>query len=265
MIQPGDLVQLVSPKGKRYLRVAGAEDELHTHDGKLDLKSICDLDYGQCIRTHLDREYRLFKPTLYELVKKIERQTQIIYPKDIGYILFKLSIGPGARVVEAGCGSGSLTLALAWFVGPQGKVVSLERRPEFAGLCAKNLSKVGLLDRVDIREQDVEQGFGQPEADAVFIDLRTPWDYLDQIAAGVKNGHPVGFLLPTMNQVTALLQAMQDTAFTETEVVEILVRHYKPVPDRFRPQDRMVAHTGYLIFAKVYKPAPTSASGPVEA
>lgn len=254
MILPGDLVQLVSPKGKRYLRVAGAESELHTHDGKLDLKSICDLDYGQCIRTHLDREYRLFKPTLYELVKKIDRQTQIIYPKDIGYILFKLSIGPGVRVIEAGCGSGSLTLALAWFVGPQGQVVSLERRPEFARLCAKNLSRVGLLDRVEIREQDLGDGLNIPEADAVFIDVRTPWGYLDHIAAGVKNGHPVGFLLPTVNQVTTLLAAMQDTVFTEAEVVEILVRHYKPVPERFRPEDRMVAHTGYLIFTKVYKP-----------
>lgn len=254
MIQPGDLVSLVSPKGKRYLLVAGADSELHTHDGKLDLKSICELDYGQCIRTHLEREYRLFKPTLYELVKKIERQTQIIYPKDIGYILFRLNIGPGVRVVEAGSGSGSLTLALAWFVGPEGKVISLERRPEFARLCAKNLSKVGLLDRVQIREQDLSQGFGSSEADAVFIDVRTPWDYLEQIAAGVKNGHPVGFLLPTVNQVTALLSAMQDTAaFIEPEVVEILVRHYKPVADRFRPQDRMVAHTGYLIFSKVYK------------
>lgn len=254
MIHPGDLVQLVSPKGKRYLRVAGADSELHTHDGKLDLNSICDLDYGQCIRTHLDKEYRLFKPTLYELVKKIDRQTQIIYPKDIGYILFKLSIGPGARVLEAGCGSGSLTLALAWFVGPQGRVITMERRPEFARLCAKNLSKVGLRDRVDILDQDLSQGFGVPEAEAVFIDVRTPWDYLEQIAAGIKNGHPVGFLLPTVNQVTTLLGAMQGSAFTETEVVEILVRHYKPVADRFRPEDRMVAHTGFLIFSKVYKP-----------
>ena len=256
MIYPGDLVQLVSPKGKRYLRVAGADSELHTHDGKLDLKSICDLDYGQCIRTHLDKEYRLFKPTLFELLKKIDRQTQIIYPKDIGYILLKLSVGPGARILEAGCGSGSLTLALAWFVGPQGRVISMERRPEFARLCAKNLSKIGLQDRVDILEQDLSQGWEPPEADAVFIDVRTPWDYLDHIAAGVKNGHPVGFLLPTVNQVTTLLEAMRDSAFAETEVMELLVRHYKPVPDRFRPEDRMVAHTGFLIFSKVYKPTP---------
>jgi tRNA (adenine57-N1/adenine58-N1)-methyltransferase len=254
MIHPGDLVQLVSPKGKHYLRVAGADSELHTHDGKLDLKSICDLDYGQCIRTHLDKEYRLFKPTLYELIKKIDRQTQIIYPKDIGYILFKLSIGPGVRVLEAGCGSGSLTMALAWFVGAKGQVISLERRPEFVRLCTKNLSKVGLLDRVEIREQDLGQADDLPEADAVFIDVRTPWDYLEQIAFRVKNGHPVGFLLPTVNQVTTLLTAMEGTVFTEPEVVEILVRHYKPVADRFRPQDRMVAHTGYLIFSKAYKP-----------
>jgi tRNA (adenine57-N1/adenine58-N1)-methyltransferase len=250
MIKPGELIQLVSAKGKRYLRVLDPEAELHTHEGKIELKRICELEYGQSIESHLGRKYRIIKPTIYDLIKNIERRTQIIYPKEIGYILLKLGIGPGSRVIEAGSGSGSLTTALAWYVGSEGRVHSFERREEFVQLCARNLTRVGLGDRVELVQKDITQGFGLTDADAVFIDIRTPWDVLSQVADAVKGGGPVGFLLPTMNQVSSLLAAMEGMPFSDQEVVEILLRRYKPVPDRMRPEDRMVAHTGYLVFAR---------------
>ncbi len=253
MIHSGELIQLVSPKGKRYLRVFDPDQELHTHDGKLILREICELNYGDCITSHLGKSYTILKPSLYDLLKNIKRKTQVIYPKDIGYILLKLSIGPGATVIEAGCGSGALTMALAWFVGQEGRVHSFERRPEFQALCADNLARVKLLERVVFHVRDIEDGFAVGEADAVFIDVRTPWEYLDQILDGIKNGHPVGFLLPTMNQVSLLLAGLEQKPFAELEVLEIFLRKYKPVPERLRPEDRMVAHTGYLVFARARK------------
>lgn len=253
MITPGELIQLVSPKGKRYLRIFDPNAELHTHDGKLSLGEISSLNYGDCIISHLGKRYTILKPSLYDLLKNIKRKTQVIYPKEIGYILLKLSVAPGATVIEAGCGSGALTMALAWFVGQEGQVHSFERRPEFQALCASNLDRVKLLERVTFHTQDIQDGFAVGEADAVFIDVRTPWEYLDQVLGGIKNGHPVGFLLPTMNQVSLLLAALEQKPFTDLEVLEIFLRKYKAVPERLRPEDRMVAHTGFLVFARARK------------
>ncbi len=255
MIRPGELIQLVSPQGKRFLRLLDPEEALHTHDGRILMEDVCQADFGQTVSSHLGRKYRILKPTLHELLKNVERRTQVIYPKDIGYILLKLSIAPGGSVLEAGSGSGSLALAFAWYVGPSGTVHTFERRSEFSSLCAKNLDRVGMLDRVIQYERDIDEGFGLEDIPAGFIDVRTPWEYLDQLAASLRNGSPAGFLLPTMNQVEKLLRAMETSVFTDTEVVEILLRRYKPVPDRLRPEDRMVAHTGYLVFATVHKEA----------
>ncbi|HMB31250.1 MAG TPA: tRNA (adenine-N1)-methyltransferase [Desulfohalobiaceae bacterium] len=250
MISDGDLVYLVSPKGKRFLRVIDPDLVLHTHDGKLALRDVCEADYGYQITTHLGISYRILKPTVYDLLKNIERRTQIIYPKDIGYILLKLGIGPGSKVIEAGSGSGSLTMALAWFAGSKGKVFTYESREEFYNLCQKNLSRVGFGQNVVAHQRDISDGFGIKNADTCFLDVRTPWDYLTQVRQSVQNGSPVGFLVPTVNQVQDLLEGLENNYFYEQEIIEILIRKYKPVPERLRPDDKMVAHTGYLIFAR---------------
>mgnify|MGYP006284569595 CR=1 FL=1 len=250
MIHPGELVQLVSPKGKRYLRVFDPQETLNTHDGQLQMALVGETGYGHCVKTHIGRSYRIVKPTLYDLLKNIKRKTQIIYPKEIGYILLKLGVGPGSRIIEAGSGSGSLSIALSWYVADHGKVYTYERRPEFFALCAENLAQVGLTHRVEQFEQNISEGFLQTDVDALFLDVRTPWDYLQQAAAALRVGAPIGFLLPTTNQVSELLWALEQASFADTEVLEIMLRRYKPVPDRLRPDDRMVAHTGFLVFAR---------------
>lgn len=251
MIHPGTVVMLVSPKGKRYFKTYVPGDTLNTHDGTLPMDEAARVGFGGRVSTHLDRSYTILRPTLYDLVKSIKRKTQIMYPKEIGYIALKLGIGPGCRVVEAGCGSGGLTTSLAWFVGDTGKVYTYERREEFYKLCRENLDKVGLLHRVEQRNHDIAEGFLQTDADALFLDVRTPWDYLDQAAAALTPGSPIGFLLPTTNQVQDLLAAMEGGPFGQCEVLEILVRKYKASAERLRPDDRMVAHTGFLVFARL--------------
>ena len=261
-MKQGDLILLVSPKGKRYLRRFDPAVTLHTQEGVIRFAEVGQADCGGAVTTHLGHVFRVLRPTTYDLIKGVKRSTQIMYPKEIGYVLLKLGIGPGIRVVEAGSGSGGLTLALAWHVGETGRVYTFERRPEFYTLSGENLAAVGLGAQVCRYNHDIAEGFmapgvipGDPAtdpsgADALFLDVRTPWDHLEAAAAVVRPGAPVGFLLPTTNQISELLAALEDSPFEDVEVLEILVRRYKPVPERLRPEDRMVAHTGFLVFAR---------------
>lgn len=250
MIEPGQLILLISHKGKRYLRKLEAGGEVHTHDGKLLMDEVAEAGYGQYVKTHLGKLYLVLKPTLHDLIKGVKRQTQIMYPKEIGYLMMKLGIGPGSTVIESGTGSGGLTTALAWFVGDTGKVITYERRADFYKLAGKNLERVGLAHRVEQVNRNIEDGFLHSGADALFLDVRTPWEYLPSIPSAVIPGAMCGFLLPTVNQVSDLLRGLEDGPFAEMEVLEILIRRWKPVADRLRPDDRMVAHTGFLVFAR---------------
>jgi len=254
MPKPGQLVLLVSPRGKRYLRVFEEGGSLHTGDGILDYARVAEAGFGGLAHTHLGKAFRVVRPALYDLVKGVKRQTQIIYPKEIGYILLKLGIGPGRSIIEAGSGSGSLTVAMSWVAGETGRIYTYERRPEFFKLCRSNLTRCGVGDNVEQFNHDIADGFLQTGADALFLDVREPWLYLEQAAAAVAPGAPLGFLVPTVNQVSDLVAGLEKGPFTDIEVLEIFLRRYKPVPDRLRPEDRMVAHTGFLIFCREQKP-----------
>lgn len=258
MIEAGQLVLVISPKGKRYMHALDPAKEIHTHDGRILMSDIAEAGFGGIVRSHLGHPYRILKPTVYELIKGVKRQTQIMYPKEIGYLLLKLGVTPGSRIIECGTGSGGLTLALATYVGDTGKVYTYERREEFYKNAAKNLARVGLAHRVEQHLCDIEEtGFQQTGADALFLDVRVPQDVLHHIQPAVRPGAMCGFLLPTCNQVSDLLRGLEQGPFTELEALEILVRRYKTVPDRLRPEDRMVAHTGFLVFARCMEnPAP---------
>ncbi len=252
MLEPGQLVMLLNAKDKRYFVTAQEGQVMHTNEGLLHLDEVRAAGWGQQVMTHKGYPFTVMRPTLYDLVKSVKRRTQIIYPKEIGYIVMKLGIGPGCRIVEAGCGSGGLTTALAWLVGDTGKVYTYERREEFYTLCRQNLERIGLAHRVEQFHHDIAEGFNPHAADALFLDVREPCDYIHHIPNAVVPGAPVGFLLPTTNQVQDLLKSLQAGPFRQIEVVEIFLRHYKPVPERLRPEDRMVAHTGFLVFARTF-------------
>ena len=246
----GDLVQLVSPTNKTFIFRLEPGSQLQTHRGILYHDDLIDKPWGSQVLTHLGSIYFLLQPGLGDILLDTRRNTQIMYPKDIGFVLVTMGIGPGNLVVEAGSGSGALTTALAWAVGPQGHVFSYDMRDEMQKLARKNLERVGLLDRVTLKLRNIEAGFDETGVDALFLDMQNSYDYIPQVRQALKPGGHFGAILPTVNQVSRLLTVLNRNDFAFVDACEIILRYFKPVPDRLRPTDRMVAHTGYLIFAR---------------
>jgi tRNA (adenine57-N1/adenine58-N1)-methyltransferase len=247
----GSLVIVVTPKGRRRLLRVEVGRDWHSADGVLPMNDVAATDYGGEVRTSLGQPLRLYEPGLHDLVKGVTRQTQIIYPKDIAYICLRLGAGPGRRILEAGAGSGALTLALSWFCGPSGEVHSCEAREEFHKLARRNLVWAGLGDNVTLYHRDIADGFPVQGVDALFLDVRTPWEYLHHVPPALKSGAQLGFLLPTTDQVSALLRGLEHGPYDDVEVCELLLRRWKPLADRLRPDDRMIAHTGFLVFCRL--------------
>lgn len=249
-IQAGDLVLLVGRDRKTAIVRMQADQEFQSHHGVLQMNDVIGRRWGESIDTHLGYTYMMLPPSLDDLIRNIKRATQIIYPKEIGYMLMKMNIGPGTRVLEAGTGSGGLTLALTRMVQPNGHVYSYDARDDIQKVARRNIDRLGLSDYVTFKERDIEEGFDETGLDAAVLDVREPWLYLTQVHAALRGGGFFCSLLPTVNQVGVLLRNLEMRAFGFVEVEELLLRPYKAVAARLRPFDRMVAHTGYLVFAR---------------
>jgi tRNA (adenine57-N1/adenine58-N1)-methyltransferase catalytic subunit len=251
----GDLAELVGLRHKHFIVTLKAGAKFETHRGVLLHDDLISRPWGTQVYSHLGAPFFLLQPSLADLILELPRSTQILYPKDIGFILVHLGIGPGKRVIEAGTGSGSMAIAAAFAVGSNGRVYSYEIRKDMQNLARKNIERVGLGERVDLKLRDIGQGFDETDADAFFLDVPNPWDYIAQIRLALKPGGFLGTIVPTSNQVQDLLPALKREGFAFIEVCEILLRYYKPEPARLRPVDRMVAHTGFLIFARRIEPS----------
>jgi tRNA (adenine57-N1/adenine58-N1)-methyltransferase len=250
----GDLAQLVGLRHKHFILTLQAGAKFETHRGILQHDDLIGKPWGTQVFSHIGAPFYLLQPSLADLINELPRTTQILYPKDIGFILITMGIGPGQTVMEAGTGSGSMTTALAFAVGPQGRVISYEVKPDAQNLARKNLSRFGLDSRVDFKLRDIGQGLDETGVDSFFLDVPNPYDYIEQIRAALKPGGYMSCLIPTFNQVEKTLMSLRQNGFAFVEVCELLLRYYKPEPTRIRPTDRMVAHTGFLMFARRIEP-----------
>jgi tRNA (adenine57-N1/adenine58-N1)-methyltransferase len=252
--QDGDLAQLVGLRHKHFILTLQAGAKFETHRGILQYDDLIGKPWGTQVFSHIGAPFFLLQPSLADLITELPRTTQILYPKDIGFILVTMGIGPGQTIMEAGTGSGSMTTALAFAVGPQGRVISYEVKPDVQNLARKNLTRFGLDARVDFKLRDIQQGFDETDVDAFFLDVPNPYDYTAQVRAALKPGGFLCCLIPTFNQIEKTLLALRQTRFAFVEVCELLLRYYKPEPARIRPTDRMVAHTAFLVFARRIEP-----------
>jgi tRNA (adenine57-N1/adenine58-N1)-methyltransferase len=251
--EAGERVLFVDERGRRYLVRLQAKGTFHTHSGAVPHDLVLGREEGVAVRTSSGMHLRAFRARMADYVLKMPRGAQVVYPKDLGPILVYADIGPGARVLEAGTGSGALTIALCRATGPEGRIVSYELREEFRERGAANVEAFfgKIPEWLELRAGDVRDVVGSGERfDRAVLDLPNPWDILDALAGAVVAGGIACFYLPTTVQVQQLVLALDGVGFLHVETLETLLRGWHVAERSVRPDHRMVAHTGFLTIAR---------------
>lgn len=246
-IAESDTVILLTQDQKRFLLRTQHGGTLHTHLGVFRHVDMMEAQIGDIILSQKGHPGLLLEPSLIDLMSHLRHSTQIIYPKDAAWLIYRLNLRAGCCVVEAGTGSGAMTTALAWAVAPTGRVISYEARPESYDLARRNLERVGMLPFVEMRQQRLQDSEVEQNVDAFFLDVREPWKHLDIVVGSLRRGGFFAGFVPTTNQVVKTIEGLELKGFVDIAVEELLLRGYKPVPERLRPEDSMIAHTGFLI------------------
>jgi tRNA (adenine57-N1/adenine58-N1)-methyltransferase len=257
--EAGERVLLVDQRGRRYLVLLRAGETWHSHGGGLPHDLVIGSDEGVVVHSATGMGFRAFRPRMADFVLKMPRGAQVVYPKDVGAILVEADIFPGAHVLEAGTGSGSLTMALCRATGPEGRVVSYELRPEFQAKAAQNVEMfLGKLPPwLELRDGDVHDVAATGERfDRVVLDLPEPWAVLDAVDVVLGPGGIVCGYLPTTVQVQQLVLALERRGYEHLETFEVLHRSWHVSGRSVRPDHRMVAHTGFVTVARRTGAAP---------
>jgi tRNA (adenine57-N1/adenine58-N1)-methyltransferase len=248
-LRAGERVLLVDPKDRRYLITLTDGASFHTHAGILAHDDMIGRPEGSSVAASNGRAFVVLRPTLADTVLKMPRGAQVIYPKDLGAILIAADIGPGQRVLEAGVGSGALSMTV---LRAGASVVGYELREDFAKRAQANVASMlgpGADFRVELR--DVAQGIGERDLDRVLLDMPEPWRVVAPAAEALRPGGILLCYLPTINQTAQLREALDDSPFGLAETVEIMRRTWHIEPRSVRPDQRMVGHTGFLTTARL--------------
>ena len=257
----GDRVQLTDAKGKLHTITLKPGGEFHTHKGWLIHDQIVGMPQGSVVETTAGLKFLAFKPLYGEYVLSMPRGATIVYPKDAALIVGFADIAPGLRVLEAGVGSGALTIALLRAVGPTGQVDSFERREEFAQIATRNVTEYfnGKPENWSLTLGSLQDKATDEKYDRMVLDMLAPWECV-QLADDVL--HPGGVLLAyvaTTTQLSAMAEAIKECGrFTEPESSESLVRQWHHEGLAVRPVHRMIGHTGFLIQARRLAPGVTA-------
>jgi len=268
--QDGEQVLLIDQRGKRHLIFLRKSETFHSDRGWIAHDAIIGQPEGTWVRSSLGLRYLAFRPTLGEYVLDMPRGAQVIYPKDLAMILFWADIYPGCRVIEAGTGSGALTLALLRAVGPDGRVITYEQRDEFARRAVANIHmRLGEVTNLAVRLRPVEDGLPEePPADRVLLDLPEPWKLVKPVASVLRPGGIFLCYVPTIIQSHQIAEALQhDRHWALVETFETLYRPWNIEGQSVRPFHRMVAHTGFITIARRVVPeegGPPPAARPLD-
>jgi tRNA (adenine57-N1/adenine58-N1)-methyltransferase len=249
-IADDSLVLVYRDRRRRWLVRPKDTPKLHTHLGILDVSTLVGKGYGITVTTTLGDSLTILKPTIEDLVMKMTRKTQVVYPKDLGLIIVKLGIHAGSRVIETGTGTGATTALMAYLVQPGGMVYTYDIRPDFQEIARKNIEKLGLSKYVAFFVGDSRLGFGERDMDAGVLDVGDPWDVVHSMKESLRPSAPLVAITPTTNQAEKLVAKMAEEGFVSIETVELLLRHLEARVGMTRPSNIMVGHTAYLTFGR---------------
>jgi tRNA (adenine57-N1/adenine58-N1)-methyltransferase len=251
-IEYGREVLIYFDSRRKFLVRVEQGKKVASDKGVILIDDIIKKEIGSQVVTTLNVKAWILQPLLIDYLERgIKRVTQIIYPKDLGFIVLMLGLEPGCKVLEAGVGSGNTTAVLAHFVKPQGHVFGYESRKEFIEVAKSNLMKLGLDKYVTIKHGDIKKGVDEKDLDAAIIDIPDPWEALDTIYTALKPSAPIAFFIPTMQQLIRLFEAMDEhKGFVDVKACEILLREIELSRKSIRPATYMVGHTGFILFAR---------------
>ena len=253
----GDRVQLTDAKGKLYSITLAKGAEWHTHKGMLKHDELVGLPEGSIVQTNGELKFQAFRPLLADYVLSMPRGATIIYPKDAAMILGVADVGPRMRVLEAGVGSGALSIAILRAIGSDGYLHSVEIRDDFAKISEANVTnyfatkpKNWQLTVGPLQDQKFEADY-----DRVILDMLSPWECVETASAALVPGGVLLAYVATTTQLSKIAEAIKDCGnFTEPESSETIVRGWHHEGLAVRPQHRMIGHTGFLVFARRMAP-----------
>jgi tRNA (adenine57-N1/adenine58-N1)-methyltransferase len=257
----GDRVQLTDPKGRLHTVTLQAGKQFHTHRGAIEHDALIGAPEGSVVHSTAGTAYLALRPLLTDYVLSMPRGAAVIYPKDSAQIIAQADIFPGARVIEAGAGSGALTCSLLRAVGESGLVISYERRADHAEHARRNVDTFfgAAPPNWQLRLADLIEHPADERADRVILDMLAPWETLDTVAAALRPGGVLLGYVATTTQLSRLVEALREAGcWTEPHAWESLLRNWHVLGLAVRPDHRMQGHTAFLVTARRLAPGVTT-------
>ena len=251
VLQEGDMLLLIDQKDRRYLLTLESNSEFHSHSGFISHNDLIGKADGITIKSTGGLEYLALRPTMSDVILKMPRSAQIIYPKDIGPILIAADIAEGDKVLESGVGSGALSIAL---LRAGANVTGIELREDFAQRARKNVeaffSDQTVNERYNVLIGNAYEQLDGSDYDRIVLDIPEPWRVIDHVANSLRPGGILVSYSPSIMQVSRLTERLKEDSFAMIRTQEVLSRSWHVDGRAVRPDHRMVAHTGFITSAR---------------
>jgi tRNA (adenine57-N1/adenine58-N1)-methyltransferase len=250
-LRDGDSVIFIDRKARQYLRTLRTGKRVTVRGAAFAAEELIGLPEGTVVRSSTGDYLQIFRPTYAQLIPNLPRRAQLIYPKDVGTILMWGDIHPGARVIEVGVGPGATAMALLRAIGPTGALTTYELREEFAAMARDNVARFyGPAPQWTLKIRDAYEGFDETGIDRMVVDLSEPWRVVPHAARALRPGGVFVGFVPTVLQLKQLVDELRAGPFAAIEILESLQREWHVKDRSVRPEHRMVAHSGFLVFAR---------------